>query len=321
MRGRTVCHWPVSTGQFFFRWVAQTALTLSIAGGIISCGGGGSDSGDARVGPILTALQATPVRYGEPMHIAIDGEGLDASIVIALSGACRGNAEPSFVSDRRVEAACTPDDLGPLVIEVHSPDGSRLARKDLEILSPWVEITIGPEGSPDSFTFELDPGNRGSGKRPWVDLFLHRLRTGEYAGTVLHEVRGGVLHQGGCYAVDESGIPRPRSLSSPPAPVTPQLLGANIKDTLAMSSDPCGTDPATAQPGIFAVNFANNGAGSLTDKDSDRFVVIGRLQAGDAAAWSRLANQQPATQLPPAWPSFYPATPQALTVRRIQRSR
>ena len=302
-------------------WFARTTLALLLAGGITGCGGSGSDGGGARVGPILTALQATPVMYGEPMRITIEGDGLDASIVIAVSGACRGEAALSFVSNSRLEAACTPDDLGPLVIEVHSTDGRLLAREVLEILSPRVEIAIGPESSPASFTFELDPGDKTSGTRPWVDLFLHRLRASEYDDTVFHDIRGGVLVQGGCYRMDDGGIPRSNSLSAPPVPVTPQLLGANIKDTLAMSSDPCGPDLATGQPGVFAFNFANNTAGSLTDKDSDRFVVIGRLQAGDAAAWSRLANQQPAASLPPAWPARFPVDPEALTVRRIQRSR
>lgn len=301
---------------------AQITLALLIAGGTVGCGGGGSGGGDIGVSPVLTALRADPVMYGEPMRITIEGDGLDApAIVIALNGACEGNAALGFVSSRRIEAGCTPDALGPLVIEVRSADGGLLAREALEILSPRVEIEVGPKASPVSFTFELDPGDKTSAVRPWVDLFLHRLRAREYDDTVFHDVRGGVLVQGGCYRMDAGGIPRPNTLSAPPQGVSPLLVAPNTKDTLAMSSGLCGPSPETAQPGVFAFNFANNTAGSLTDKDSDRFVVIGRLQAGDAAAWSRLANQQPASDLPASWPARFPVDPDALTVRRIQRSR
>jgi hypothetical protein len=302
-------------------WFAQTTLALLLAGGITGCGGSGSDGGDARARPILTALQATPVMYGEPMRITIEGDGLDASIVIAVSGACRGEAALSFVSNSRLEAACTPDDLGPLMIEVRSADGDVLATETREILRPRVEIALGPESSPASFTFELDPGDKTSGTRPWVDLFLHRLRASEYDDTVFHDIRGGVLVQGGCYRMDDAGIPRPSTLSAPPPGLSPLLVAPNTKDTLAMSSELCGPNPATAQPGVFAFNFANNTSGSLTDQDSDRFVVIGRLQAGDTAAWSALANQQARTPPPVGWPERFPVDPQALKVRRIQRSR
>jgi hypothetical protein len=206
------------------------------------------------------------------------------------------------------------------VIEVRSAQGEPLRQLQVEVKAPRVEMAIGPAESPSPFTFELDPGAAASGQRRWVDLFLHRLRSGEYDGTVFHEVRGGVLHQGGCYRLDEQGIPRASILSEPPLPVSPSLLGSNIKATLAMSSDLCGPSNGARQPGSFALHFADNAAGSLTDKDSDRFVVIGRLQAGDGPAWSLLANQWPRLQPAVGWPPFFPADPEAVTIRRIERT-
>jgi hypothetical protein len=307
---------PAAAGPILARLILPCALLLSACGG--AGGGGGAERSDA---PVVTALSAAPVMYAEPMRIEFGGEHLGPSITIRLSGAC----ESEVVIELRAEpqtgvASCTPDSLGPILIEALSVQGEPLRQLQVEVKAPRVEMAIGPAGSAASFTFELDPGGRGSGQRPWVDLFLHRLRSGEYDGTVLHEVRGGVLHQGGCYRIDSQGIPRASILSEPPEPVTPSLLGSNIKETLAMSSDLCGPSDGAGQPGSFALHFADNASGSLTDKDSDRFVVIGRLQAGDASAWNLLANQRPRLQPVVGWPLFFPADPEAVTIRRIERT-
>lgn len=288
---------------------------------LAGCGGGGGAETDQTEAPLVTALRAAPVMYGEPMKIELEGDRLEPGVRVQLSGACEGEYAITLQADPTTwGTSCTPDNLGPIVIEALSAQGELLKREEVIIKAPRVEMAIGPEGSPSSFTFELEPGEKSSAERPWVDLFLHRLRKGEYDGTVFHEVRGGVLHQGGCYRLDQ-GIPRARPLSEPPVAVTPTLLGANSKETLAMSSDLCGPIEGPQRPGIFAIHFADNISGSLTDKDSNRFVVIGRLQAGDSAAWRALANQQPISSGSVDWLRNFPASPESVTIRRIERTR
>jgi hypothetical protein len=306
------------------RWatlILCCGVLLSGVGLLAGCGGGGSSEGaDRGEASLLTAVRAQPVMYGEPMMIEVEGERLDPSVRVRVSGACESEGAIARTIDERWEASCTPDALGPVLIEVIDTSGSVLGQETLEVKPPRVEMQIGPETGGAAFTFELDPGDRQSSRRPWVDLFLYRVRQGEYDGTVFHELRGGVLHQGGCYRLDDQGIPRASSLSEPPLRPTPSLLGANIKDTLAMSTDPCVAGGSASQPGIFALHFRDNSDVSGTSPDSNRYVVIGRLMAGDPVAWGRLADEAPRIPSQAGWPPLFPADPEAVTLRTIERT-
>lgn len=182
-----------------------------------------------------------------------------------------------------------------------------------------VALAIGSAANAAVFEFVLDPGDRRSTQRPWVDLFLSRVKSGEYDQAVLHQLIGGVRLEGGCYTFD--GIPQARDWSSPPTPLVQQLAAPNTQDTLAISADRCLARNGSRQPGIFVINLTDNSAssGQLTPVDRLNYVVIGRLQSGDRSRLRSLSDLN--TAQPTPWLLNFPADPAAATVRNVQRRR
>lgn len=296
-------------------------LPLTLTGLILgACGGGAGDGSPGGGGPPIAAvITAAPVRYGDTMRIELSGPGVDASMSFQLSGACEGRPVGTLEGSERLVAACTPDLLGPLVINAINAAGDVLASKSLTVEAPIVALTIGPAASPAVFEFRLDPGDRRAPQRPWVDLFLYRLKAGEYDLSVMHQLLGGVRIEGGCYLQDPVG--QAREWSSPPMPLVQQLAATNAQYTLAMSADRCLARNGLPQAGIFAINLADNSAlsGQLTPVDRLNYVVIGRLDSGDRIRLRGLSDLITVSQT--TWLPNFPADPAAATVRTVQRRR
>jgi hypothetical protein len=300
--------------------VAQAAALAVALMCVASCGGSGSDGAiDDHAAPLTAAINADPVRYGESMRIELSGPGINETMSFELSGACEGRPATTLELAGRLVATCVPDLLGPLSIVAQDANGATIASRTLNIEAPIVAMSIGAALSPSTFEFRLDPGDRSALQRPWVDLFLHRLRADEYNGTVLHELIGGVRLEGGCYVFDQS--PRAKAWSAPPMALEQRLAASNAQYTIAMSAQRCPAGAGERQPGIFAINLADNAAssGQLTPVDDLNYVVIGRLERGDERQLRALADL-PREQAAP-WLLNFPAEPSVATLRSLQRKR
>lgn len=297
--------------------VVQAAALVGALLALAGCGGGGSS--DPEAAPLPATIAAAPVRYGESMRIELSGPGVDQTMSFELSGACEGRPAAVLKEAERLVATCIPDLIGPLSIIARDANGATVAARTLDIETPIVAMSIGPATAPAEFEFQLDPGDRSATQRPWVDLFLHRLRAGEYDGTVLHELIGGVRLEGGCYVFDQ--YPRARAWSAPPMTLAQQLAASNTQYTIAMSVQRCQAAAGDRQPGIFAVNLADNASssGQLTPVDDLNYVVIGRLERGDMQQLRALSDLNTAS--PTNWLLNFPADPGAATLRTLQRRR
>ena len=301
------------------RWAVGRAALMMALGLVAGCGGG-SPSGDdpGAGGPLATAIAATPLQYAEEVQIEVTGERLDNQVSIRLSGACEGVPTLVRTGETKLTTRCTPTAVGPLSIAVTA--GSAELKSDVfTVPPPRIAIAVGSASTATTFTFELDPGATGSSQRGWTDLFLRRARLGEYTGTVFHQILGGSRLEAGCYVVNGNNVPSARSLSPPVVAVVQQLGQSNTQYSLAMSKERCRDSQGVDQPGIFAVNLADNSssAGQLTPVDRLNYVVIGELVGNsEKQALQDLSNVATANY---SYLSDFPKDPQSVTLRSLIR--
>lgn len=240
---------------------------------LLSACGGGSD-----FAPIITAVQARSVRYGQPAVIDIAGKYM-RNDMIADTGTCTNPSFGSASSPDRVVLNCKVTATGALPITVKSANGTLLYAGVLTVLPPQVTLIT----SSGSVVVELD----AAAAPITVNNFLNYVSTGYYGSTLFHRVIAGFVIQGGGYTtgvVKKPGQAVPIALES-----NKGLL--NTRSTLAMART-SAPDSATSE---FFINLVDNPSLDYQSPANPGYAVFGKVVDGmpvvDAIAATPTTNQ------------------------------
>jgi peptidyl-prolyl cis-trans isomerase A (cyclophilin A) len=233
-------------------------LIAGLVTGLTACGGGGSD-----FAPLVSAIQAQSLRYGQTATIRIGGKFLRHDMT-ADTPTC---SNPTFAAASTPELAilnCTVTATGPLPISIKAANGDVLYSDTLTVLQPQVTLIT----SKGNIVMELNAALAPT----TVNNFLAYVSSGYYGSTLFHRVIAGFVVQGGGYTtglVKKAGQKAPIALES-----NTGLF--NTRSTVAMARTPA-PDSATSE---FFVNLADNPSLDYKSADNPGYAVFGTVVAG-----------------------------------------
>lgn len=241
-------------------------------GAALTACGGGSD-----FDPLVTAVQAQSLRYGQTATIMVGGKYMRFDMT-ADTPTC---ANPIFTAASTPDMAilaCTVMATGALPIRIKDADGKVLHSDILTVLQPQVTVIT----SSGNFVMELNPEVAPS----TVRNFLGYVSSGFYQSTLFHRVIAGFVIQDGGYTtggVKRKGQRDPIALES-----NKGLSNARSAVAMARTSLP---DSATSE---FFINLSDNPGLNYQSADSPGYAVFGKVISGmdmvDAIAAAPTAN-------------------------------
>ena len=237
----------------------RSTLICGLVTLLCACGGGSG----ADLGPIVTQIQASSLRYGGIAAIYVAGQYMRSDMV-ADTGTCTNPSFSSSSTPGQVLLNCKVTAVGALPITLKSADGTVLFSQTITVLPPQVTLVT----SKGSIVLELNPQVVPA----TVDNFLKYVNAGYYKSTLFHRVIAGFVVQGGGYTtglVKKAGQGAPIALES-----NKGLL--NARGSLAMARTSV-SDSATSE---FYVNLVDNPSLDYQSAANPGYAVFGKVVQG-----------------------------------------
>lgn len=232
-------------------------LIIALASILSACGGGSG------VGPFVSQIQATSLRYGQTASILVAGQYMRSNM-IADTGTC---TNPSFATSSSPDLAtlhCTVTTTGPMPITIKAANGDVLFSSSLTVLPPQITLFT----SSGNIVLELNPQVVPA----TVDNFLKYVNTGFYKNTLFHRVIAGFVVQGGGYM---TGMVKKEGQEAPIALESNQGL-FNTRSSLAMART---SDPNSATSEFF-INLVDNPQLDYQSAANPGYAVFGKVVQG-----------------------------------------
>lgn len=234
------------------------SLVAPLGASLTACGGGGSD-----FDPLVTAIQAQSLRYGQKATIRVGGKYMRFDMT-ADTPTC---ANPTFSAASTPELAiltCTVTATGAWPIRIKDASGKVLYADTLTVLPPQVTLIT----SSGNIVMELNPEVAPT----TVNNFLGYVSSGFYPSMLFHRVIAGFVVQGGGYTtggVKKEGQRDPIALES-------NKGLSNTRRTVAMARTSL-PDSATSE---FFINLSDNPGLDYQSADNPGYAVFGKVVTG-----------------------------------------
>ena len=270
---------PITLNEKRSGWLSAGLvwLSLALAFGLASCGGGGSDAAESSVSSIV----ASPTRYSQTMVVSVSGRNLGSVVEMTVDGPCVNITRIASNSEDAAQWTCVVNGLGDLVPRIRQTVTRReLGSVRVNIPTPRVSMTLSDGTRSGPVVLELDPLAAPS----TVDNFLAYVASGFYRSTLIHRTFSTVGILGGAFTADagNAGALLAKPATRPAFTPNNNAGQLNLRGTIAMVRD-ANAAPATTQ---FFINTADNEKFDIGGVDTPQGpvlfpnVVFGRVVEG-----------------------------------------